>query len=58
MDNTSPIYINSKNNSAEERTAPIYVQEKGKLSLNDILHEKPSDFSDEIDISWLNNALN
>lgn len=58
MDNTSPIYINSKNNSAEERTSPIYVQEKGKLSLNDILHEKPSDFSDEIDISWLNNALN
>ncbi len=57
MNNTSPLYVNTSK-TKEERTSPIYVQEKGKLALNDILNEKPSDFNGQVDISWLQDALN
>lgn len=57
MDNTSPVSIEISNNEPNGRTSPIYVQEKGKLSLNDILSEKPADFNGQIDISWLQQAL-
>lgn len=58
MANTSPIQVEVANSLASNRTSPLYIQEKNKLSLQDILKEKPSDFNGQIDISWLHNALN
>ncbi len=58
MNNTAYISVEVSKNTPENRTSPVYVQEKGKLSLNDILSEKPADFNGQIDISWLHNALN
>lgn len=58
MDNTSYISVEISKNTPENRTSPVYVQEKGKLSLNDILSEKPADFNKQIDISWISDALN
>lgn len=58
MNNTSPVSIEISANEPQGRTSPVYVQEKGKLSLNDIMSEKPADFNGQIDISWLQNALN
>ncbi|HIZ88451.1 MAG TPA: hypothetical protein H9804_00770 [Candidatus Mucispirillum faecigallinarum] len=58
MDNTSPVSIEVSADEPQGRTSPVYVQEKGKLALNDILSEKPADFNGQIDISWLQNALN
>ena len=58
MDNTAYISIEVSKNTPENRTSPVYVQEKGRLSLNDIMSEKPADFHGQIDISWLSDALN
>lgn len=58
MDNTSPVSIEISASEPQGRTSPLYVQEKGRLSLNDIMSEKPADFNGQIDISWLQNALN
>lgn len=58
MNNTSYISVEISKNQPVKRTSPVYVQEKGKLSLQDIISEKPADFNGQIDISWLTNALN
>ncbi len=58
MNRTSPLQVEVSQNIPNNRTSPLYIQEKGKLSLNDILSEKPADFNGQIDISWLNDALN
>ncbi len=58
MSNTSYISVEVSKNTSENRTCPVYVQEKGRLSLDDILSKKPADFNGQIDISWLNEALN
>ena len=58
MNNTSYISVEVSKNQPVNRTSPVYVQEKGSLSLNDIISEKPADFNGQIDISWLTNALN
>lgn len=58
MNNTSYISVEVSKNTENIRTSPVYVQEKGRLSLNDIMAEKPADFNGQIDISWLTNALN
>ena len=36
MNNTAYISVEVSKNTPENRTSPVYVQEKGKLSLNDI----------------------
>ena len=58
MSNTSYISVEVSKNTENIRTSPVYVQEKGRLSLNDIMAEKPADFNGQIDISWLTDALN
>lgn len=58
MSNTAYISVEVSKNTSENRTCPVYVQEKGRLSLDDILSKKPADFNGQIDISWLNEALN
>lgn len=58
MNNTSYISVEVSKNTENIRTSPVYVQEKGRLSLNDIMAEKPADFNGQIDISWLTDALN
>lgn len=58
MDNTAYISVEVSKNQPVNRTSPVYVQEKGSLSLNDIMNEKPADFNGQIDISWLTDALN
>lgn len=58
MNNTAYISVEVSKNTPENRTSPVYVQEKGRLSLNDIMSEKPADFNGQIDISWLTDALN
>lgn len=58
MNNTSYISVEVSKNQPVNRTSPLYVQEKGSLSLNDIMSEKPADFKGQIDISWLTDALN
>lgn len=58
MNNTSYISVEVFKNKPVNRTSPVYVQEKGSLSLNDIMLEKPADFNGQIDISWLTDALN
>lgn len=45
MNNTSYISVEVSKNQPVNRTSPVYVQEKGRLSLNDIISEKPADFN-------------
>lgn len=58
MNSTASVFTETSKNTADKRTSPVYVQEKGKLSLNDIISPKPADFNGQIDISWLASALN
>lgn len=58
MNNTSYISVEVSKKTENIRTSPVYVQEKGMLSLNDIMSEKPADFNGQINISWLTDALN
>lgn len=58
MSETSFINIVNSNNDSEGRTSPIYVADKSRLSLEDILNEKPVDKDGQIHISWFDDTLN
>lgn len=57
MKETSFINIVNSNKDAEGRTSPIFVADKSRLSLDDILHEKPLNQGSQIHISWFEESL-
>ncbi len=56
-DRTSLIATIENEKKAENRTAPVYAITDGQLSLNDVLNPKPNNFDKQIDISWIDEAL-
>lgn len=58
MNETSFINIINSNKDLEGRTSPIYVADRSRLSLDDILHEKPYNKDSQIHISWFEDSLN
>ena len=56
-DRTSPIATVESEKKAENRTSPVYFISDGQLGLDDVTKPKPDDYDKQIDISWIENAL-
>ena len=53
---TSAVYTEEKD-TATDRTCPVYTKSAGELALEDVTKPKPPDEDREIDISWIDKAL-
>ena len=56
-DRTSPIATVESEKKAENRTSPVYFVSDGQLALEDVTKPRPDDYDKQIDISWIENAL-
>ena len=56
-DRTSPIATVESEKKAENRTSPVYFISDGQLGLDDVTKPRPDDYDKQIDISWIENAL-
>lgn len=55
---TASVLVKEKKTDVTGRTCPVYVVREDVLALNDIVNEKPIDYTKEIHISWIDKALN
>lgn len=56
-DRTAPIATVESEKKAENRTSPVYFISDGQLGLDDVTKPRPDDYDKQIDISWIENAL-
>ena len=56
-DRTSPIATVESERKAENRTSPVYFVSDGQLALEDVTKPRPDDYDKQIDITWIENAL-
>lgn len=58
MDQTAFINTLLSESTASGRTSPVYVRDKSKMALDEITKPRPAGEKRQIDISWIEKALN